>query len=807
MRVPNSDFRIRIVQFVLLACLSLPLYAAQPRISSQSDASQTPSLRGQPWREVTVPTAADAAASFSQPPMEYRAIYWAIWGGPQTKERILANIERVYTNGGGVFMINNSRNVQPKYLSPEYMELVKFVVAECKKRGMKVWIEGDCGYPDGFAGGLISGKYPQLGMQGIVADAHCSVAAGQTLDIPLPPDTLGIVTHPRPDAEPTLAASAGKQFPLPTDGIFKYTVPRGGAGELNVQLPNADVHYNLMVGEPFSIQVPPDTKSIVLVAGGGGRGRGGRGGEGAGGDAPSSTVVPLPAVGHLKWTAPAGTGSWEVAFIRHAYRTSPTRNDNGEDGGVTKDTLYTLVDYLDPAATDTYLKVIYEAYEKAVGDEFGKTVLGFRGDETDFTGVNPWTPKLLEAFQKEKGYDFKPYIPLIFGGGSLTPEAQRAKADYWDVWSGMFRDNFYKRMEDWCMARNMEFMVHLNHEELMMSRGGDMIKNEGSFWRDMRYVGVPGVDNLNQIGPGIVADFPKLAASAAHVTGRPLVWEEEGGGTGQNGKFIVDYQLVRGINYMNIRGINNSNGAAIGWYVSRAQHLLAIGRPAAQVALLHPTDSMWMGDKEADDVTLKLVTELLEHQIDFDHIDADELASVVTLKKGGLKNLSGQTYRAVIVPTATVIQKAGLERLRAFAATGGKVIFIGRVPTMVVDRTFLHPEAGAPDLSFATIEPTPEITDRVVAALPPQDVKLDAACPPIKYIHRTLKDGDVYFFFNESNETQSRTATLAATGQAQIWDAASRTIQPLEGATTSAGSVTVPLTLTNYEARFIVLKR
>ena len=121
-------------------------------------------------------------------------------------------------------------------------------------------------------------------------------------------------------------------------------------------------------------------------------------------------------------------------------------------------------------ATDTYLKVIYEAYEKVVGDEFGKTVLGFRGDETDFTGVSPWTPKLLETFQKEKGYDFKPYISKIFGGGRLTPEAQRARADYWDVWSGMFRDNFYKRMEDWCVARNMEFMVHLNHEELMMAR-------------------------------------------------------------------------------------------------------------------------------------------------------------------------------------------------------------------------------------------------------------------------------------------------------------------------------------------------
>jgi len=507
-RFPISDFRFRILQIVLLACLSLPLYAAQS------------------WREVTVPTVAEAAASFAQPPKEYSAIHWAIWGGPQTKERILATIEEVYTNGGGVYMINNSRGVQPKYLSPEYMDLVKFVVAECKKRGMKVWIEGDCGYPDGFAGGLISKDHPQLGMQGIVADAHCTVAAGQTLDIPLPPDTLGIVAHPRPDTESAADAPTGKPFSLPADGIFKYSVPRGGAGELVVQLPNADVRYNLTVGEPFSIQVPPDTKSIVLDAGGGGRGLGGRGGEGQ--DVPAGTVAPLPADGHLKWTAPAGTGSWDVAFIRHAYRTSPTRNDNGEDGGVTKDTLYTLIDYLDPKATDTYLKVIYETYEKAVGDEFGKTVLGFRGDETDFTGVNPWTPKLLETFQREKGYDFKPFIPLIFGGGSLTPEAQRAKADYCDVWSGMFRDNFYKRMEDWCKVRRMEFMVHLNHEELMMSRGGDMIKNEGSFWRDMRYVGVPGVDNLNQIGPGIVADFPKLAASAAHVTGRPLVWDEEG---------------------------------------------------------------------------------------------------------------------------------------------------------------------------------------------------------------------------------------------------------------------------------------
>ncbi len=764
-----------------------------------------------------MPTVAQAAATFAQPQKEYGAIHWAIWGGLQTKARILSDIQHIYTNGGGVYMINNSRGVRPEYLSPAYMELVKFVVQECKKRGMKVWIEGDCGYPDGFAGGLISKEYPQLGMQGIVADAHVTVAAGQTLDIPLPPDTLGIVANSRPAAPPPPAdplAPTAKQLPLPADGRFTYNVPRNGAGQLTIQLPNAEVRYNLTVGEPFAIPLPPGTKGILLAARAErGRGRGARGGNTGGLDREAQTnlVVPIPADGHLQWMAPPGAGDWELTFIRHAYRTSPTRNDNGEDAGATKDTLYSLIDYLNPKATDTYLKVIYETYERAVGDEFGKTVLGFRGDETDFTGVTPWTPKLLETFQQVKGYDFKPYIPLIFGGGPLTPKAQRAKADYWDVWSAMFRDNFYQRLEHWCTARNMEFMVHLNHEEKMLGRGEGMISNEGSFWRDMHFVGVPGIDNLNQIGPGIIADFPKLAASAAHVNGHPQVWAEEGGGLGPVGKFVANYQLVRGVNFMNIRGLQTTNGTAIGWYVSRAQQLLASGRPAAQVAYFHPTDSMWMGDEESDDVlarpTNNLVTQLLEHQIDFDHIDADGLVSVVSLHGAGLRNLSGQTYRAVIVPTSSVIQKAVLNRLRAFAAAGGRVLFVGRTPTMVVDRTFLN-AGGPPDLSFATLlEPQPDITDRAIAALPPPDVKLDAACPAVKYLHRVLKDGDVYFFFNESGETWTRKATLAGVGEAQVWDAANGTIQPLEGVIHAAESVTVPLTLAAYESRFIVLSR
>ena len=95
---------------------------------------------------------------------------------------------------------------------------------------------------------------------------------------------------------------------------------------------------------------------------------------------------------------------WEVVFVRHIYVSSPTRNFNREDGTRAKDGLYSLIDYLDPDATRAFLKITHETYRQAVGDEFGKTVLGFFGDEPDYSIAGmPWTPKLLEEFQQRKG--------------------------------------------------------------------------------------------------------------------------------------------------------------------------------------------------------------------------------------------------------------------------------------------------------------------------------------------------------------------------------------------------------------------
>lgn len=777
----------------------------------------------QPWQQVTVPTAAEAATNFPNPPAEYGAIHWAIWGAGQTPQRVMADIDRIHAAGGTVYMINNSQRVSPKYLSPEYMEVVKAVVAQCKKNGMKVWIETDCGYPDGFAGGAISKDYPQLGMKGIAIDARCAVAAGQTVDMPVPADTLGIIARPAAAAAATGEAPAGGQaMTVPAQGSFKYTAERRQPGTLLVQAGNAEVRYSVSPGEPFEIPVA-GVKGISLVTGGGGAAGRGRGAGGGGGEA---TIVPVPADGHLKWTAPVG-GAYELSFVRHIYKTSPTRNDNGDDGGATKDTFYTLIDFLDPEAVATFTKLIHETYEKAVGDEFGKTVLGFRGDETDFTGVMPWTPRLLETFKKEKGYDLQPHIASFFVQ-PLSAEAQQAKADYYDVWSGMFRDTFYKQQQEWCRARGMDYMVHLNHEEVMVGRDGreSMTTNEGSFFRDMRYVGVPGVDNLNQIKPGVVADFPKLAGSAAHLFGRAQVWSEEGGALGAQGKFVFDSQLVRGINFMNVRGMTgqgrgggggrgttvpaigpaNDMSVGTGFYYTRAQYLMSIGRPAADVALYIPEDNYWFNDTEADASCVKLTTQLMEHQIDFDHIDHDSLVSYCSLKEGQLVNESGQGYRAVIVPSIAVIRQDMLERLKAFAAQGGKVIFIGRTPGAVAGKTFLNASGAASDLGFATLEPGGDLSAKVIAALPQPDVRLDGSHPGVKYMHRHLKDAELYFFFNESDQPQACVATLQGSGDIQVWDAAEGKIKAEPAASKAQGHVNATLNLAPYESRFLVIR-
>jgi hypothetical protein len=519
--------------------------------------------------------------------------------------------------------------------------------------------------------------------------------------------------------------------------------------------------------------------------------------------------------GELNFTAKQG--NWQLMLVQHRFKTAVTRAANNPTGG--KDTVNSLCDYLNPEATRQFLEFTHVQYKKYIGQEFGKTVLGFRGDEPEF-GFTPWTPGIDELFKKKKGYDVRPYLASFFT--NLADEKQKlAKADYWDVWSDLFRDNFFKIQADWCAANGLEYMVHVDHEDKMMDLG----RTEGDYFRDMRYVQVPGVDAIwNQIWPGKVADFSKIASSAAHMFGRPRALSETFAAynpkpTIEEARWVINQQLVRGINLFEFMfwpssATGRPAGAggylgdpefpAVEAYSHRAAWLLANGRPAAKIGLYCPTESMWLGQESADKSSLAIAQQLLEKQLDFDFVDGQGVGSVFKLEKGGFTNLSGQTYEAVIIPSADILPAEVFNRLQAFAKSGGKVIFIGPAPTRISGTTYLEAKA-TPDLSWATVVSSDGITPEVAKQLGAPDVQLSEAAPAIKYLHRKWQDAELYFFFNEGTDAKSLTATLAGTGNAEIWDAQTGKITPVAGKT-EGKNTSIPLELGKYETRFVVIR-
>lgn len=555
---------------------------------------------------------------------------------------------------------------------------------------------------------------------------------------------------------------------------------------------------------------------------------------------------------HIDWTAPAG--QWTILLVEHEFRTSPTRSDTNPRR--VKDTEQSLEDYLNPSATEEYLRLTHEQYKRYLGDEFGKTIMGFRGDEPDYSisGL-PWTPQFFSTFQKIKGYDVRPFVALFAQAPSrrdpgvtmhLTPEQIRIKGDYYDVFSRMFAAGFFKPQSDWCAANHLEYQVHLNHEEMEM----ELTKSEGSFFRDMSSVQVPGIDAIwHQIWTDTISDYPRLASSVAHAYGRPRAFTESFAAYRpapdvNMARYIVNEQFVRGINLVEMmyfpatssgpRPLRSYMGEPgfpdLLTYVRRMSYLMTIGRPDASVALLLPSSSMWLGH-EASDTTFVSTDRLLsEHQIDFDIVSEDLLSNGLKALPGSLETASGNRYRTVILPAPLVLSDETLARLRSFAEGGGKVIFLGGVPSLIADRTLRHSRASTPaDFSWATvvndslpITPTPPM-DPPSMPPPPQQapadvlaaissnvivptVKIDRQDTALRVMKRKWKNADVYLFFNESGQEISHQVTLFGTGnRAEVWNPQSATISPLHTKRIQ-GNITIQLSLQSHETHVVVLR-
>jgi hypothetical protein len=269
-------------------------------------------------------------------------------------------------------------------------------------------------------------------------------------------------------------------------------------------------------------------------------------------------------------------------------------------------------------------------------------------------------------------------------------------------------------------------------------------------------------------------------------------------------------------------------------------YLMAMGRPDATVALYLPSMSMWLGNDKSDEQFVSAERLLSEHQIDFDIVDENALASGLKALPGALETQSGNRYRTVILP-APLILPAGVEtRLKAFARSGGKVVFLGGAPEWIAGRTIRDArEATKAEFSWASVvsaqlppTPTPpagppaappapqtvpgEILTALRSAVIAPVVAMDAPDTALRVMKRRWKDADVYLFFNEGAAASKHTVTLMSSGGAEMghgqtknkveaWDPQTGSVTLLD-ATRSGRHEVISLDLEPYATRVIVVR-
>jgi hypothetical protein len=191
--------------------------------------------------------------------------------------------------------------------------------------------------------------------------------------------------------------------------------------------------------------------------------------------------------------------------------------------------------------------------------------------------------------------------------------------------------------------------------------------------------------------------------------------------------------------------------------------------------------------------------------------------------------MSGNLYRTVIVPSASLLSQAALNRLRGFAAGGGHVLFLGRTPSLIAAETILHARAPGPgEFSWATVVPEelpptptpsdnppakppapqavpPAVLQAILSAVPKRDVILDAPDTALRVMKRHWKDADVYLFFNESADPATHAVTLAGPGKRiDVWAPQTGEITPAV-AVKSADGMKLTMTLQGFETRVLVM--
>lgn len=560
---------------------------------------------------------------FENPTSEYRGTpFWA-WNGDLKPDELKRQIGWLQEMGFGGFHMHCRTGLVTPYLSEEFFQLIQTCVDEAKERKMLAWLYDEDRWPSGAAGGIVTKDKTKRARH------------------------LLLTTIPRPE--------------------YSSPVPESGRTAESCFLCCCEVALNSDGTLKEYSQVSPDVPER----------------EGA-----------------VKW----------YAYLELAEE-SPWYNDQ------------TYADTLDGESIRKFMEVTHEAYYRHNGEEFGKTVPAIFTDEPQFTHktalgfafeqkdiILPWTDDLPETYQREYKEDLLAKLPeLLWDLPEGKPSVTRYQ--YHAHISERFAEAFSDQLGSWCEKHALQLTGHMLSEPTLQSQTaslGEVMRSLGSFQ-------LPGIDMLCDAREYTTA---KQAQSVSHQFGREGVTSELYGVTNwdfdfRGHKLAGDWQAALGVtvrvphlSWVTMLGEAKRDYPASIHYQSpwfreypliedhfaRLNTVMTRGKARIRVGVIHPVESYWLHwgpqeqtaaiRKHLDGNFANLTDWLLFGQIDFDYI-SEALLPHQCERGGAPLQVGNMEYDVILVPGCETLRSTTVGRLQEFVKAGGKLLFLGNVPSLV----------------------------------------------------------------------------------------------------------------------------
>lgn len=592
-------------------------------------------------------TADDLAKNFASPPLSARPwVYWFPLDGNLTKDGITADLEAMKRAGiGGVLYMETDQGAPDgpaAFAGPLWRELLQHACREAHRLGLQINMNNDAGWC-GSGGPWMT---PELSMQRVVW-TETNVVGGQRFD--------GVLPQPNAihDFYRDIAVFA---FPAPASN---YVIPhfRGKSAALREEVP-------LRTAFPAAAADRAVPRERI-----------------------ANLTDKLINGGRLAWDVPPG--NWTI--LRMGHTSTGKDNHPAPESGRGLE-----CDKLSKEAAEFHFnhlmgKLIADN-QPLVGEQ--RTLVSTHIDSWELGSQN-WTPKFPEEFQRLRGYDPLPWLPVM--SGRVVDSIEVSERFLWDV-----------RMT----VNDLLCANYAGHFRELAHRNGIRLSIEA--------YDTPPCDDLTYAGRADepMAEFWSWAgqipnaghryssiemASAAHVYGRPILGaeaftatnEEKWQGHPANLKALGDWAFCQGVNRFVFHRYaaqpwtnpDRAPGMSMGpwglhyersqtwwemsraWheYLARCQYLLQQGLFVADLCFLSPESSPQR--------TLSPVKNGYERPgYNFDLCPAEALLTRVSAKDGRLVLPDGMSYRMLVLPQAGTMTPRLLRKIRDLVQAGATVL-------------------------------------------------------------------------------------------------------------------------------------